>query len=56
MKRILVTGGAGFLALRLCVDHFFTDSKLVFMPRPTDDPMQCQYDISLAHIKSRAFR
>ena len=55
MNRILVTGGAGCLALRLCADLFFTDSHLLFMSRPTDNSKQCQYDISLATIKFRVF-
>lgn len=61
-KRILVTGGAGFLGSHLCerlladgndvlfVDNFFTGAKdnIALKPLPSDDPTQRQPDISLA--------
>ena len=62
MKRILVTGGAGFLGSHLCekllnmgnevicVDNFFTgsSSKIIFKSLPQDDPKQRQPNIELA--------
>jgi len=55
-KRVLVTGGAGFLGPHLCerflaemaLDKFGGPSRSVFEPLPLDDPRQRRPDISLA--------
>ncbi|SIS65890.1 hypothetical protein [Belliella pelovolcani] len=57
MKRILVTGGAGFLESHLCKriivkwQHSNSKSKLIFKPLPQDDPKQRMPDISIAQEK-----
>lgn len=66
-KRILVTGGAGFIGSHLCsrlpaeghdvlcVDNFFTGSesrsRVVHQPLPQTGPRQRRPDISLAREK-----
>lgn len=50
-KRILITGGAGFLGFHLCeniISLIGSTSKIIYMSLPEDDLRQRQPDISLA--------
>ena len=53
-KRILITGGAGFLGFHLCeniISLIGSTSKIIYRPLPEDDPKQRKPDMSLAMNK-----